>query len=87
MKLCRTHAMVLCFALMTLAHAVLAPAQTDPRQEAAGLEHEGDNAGAEALWRSYSEQHPADAEAHAHIGQLAARQRHYAEAIAAYRAS
>jgi tetratricopeptide (TPR) repeat protein len=85
MKSYQTLAIVLCFAFVTLACGVSAPAQSDPRQQAAGLEHAGDDAGAEALWHAYAEQHPADAEADAHVGQLAARQGHYAEAIAAYR--
>jgi tetratricopeptide (TPR) repeat protein len=77
--------MAFSFALMMAMAAPFALAQTDPRTEATTLEREGRNAEAEALWKTFSAQHPAEAEPYAHIGQLAARQEHYSEAIASYR--
>lgn len=65
--------------------APFAITQADPRAEAAQLEREGRTAEAEAIWQAFAAKHPADAEAFAHIGQLAARQEHYADAIAAYK--
>jgi tetratricopeptide (TPR) repeat protein len=55
------------------------------RQAAFALEQNGSNAEAEVAWRAIVKTHPADAEAYAHLGLLAARQEHYAEAVSLYR--
>jgi tetratricopeptide (TPR) repeat protein len=60
-------------------------AQQDERQLAASLEQQGKTAEAESAWREYSAEHPSDAEALAHLGQLEARQEHYSDAIRDYR--
>ncbi|HWG22390.1 MAG TPA: tetratricopeptide repeat protein [Terracidiphilus sp.] len=63
----------------------MAPAQQDQRQLAIALEQQGKTAEAEAAWRAQSEQHPADPEPLAHLGQLEARQQRYPDAIRDYR--
>lgn len=60
-------------------------AQTDTRQSATDLERTGQPAAAAAAWRRFAEAHPSEAEPWAHVGQLEARQEHYAESIRAYR--
>jgi tetratricopeptide (TPR) repeat protein len=49
------------------------------------LEQQGNVAGAESAWRTVLKDHPADAEAFAHLGFLEARQEHYKEAVPLYR--
>ncbi len=80
------------FALgMTLAFlAVSCPGQTartgqDLRQTAIVSEQKGDNTAAETAWRALLKVHPADAEAYAHLGLLAAREERYTEAVPLYR--
>lgn len=68
-----------CFATWTGKNA---DAQADPRATALTLEQRGDDAGAEAAWRSYLAAHPERAEAYAHLGLLEARRERYKEAIA-----
>src|SRR5581483_1295451 len=58
---------------------------TSSRDSAMALEQQGNVAGAESAWRSVLKDHPADAEAFAHLGLLEARQEHYKEAIPLYR--
>jgi tetratricopeptide (TPR) repeat protein len=55
------------------------------RQAALALEQEGNNAEAEAAWRTYLKAHPASSEAYAHLGLLEARQEHYKQAVPLYR--
>ena len=62
-------------------------AQDDARTAAFALEKQGRNAEAEAAWRALAEQYPKDAEPEAHLGLLEARQEHYGEAVASYRAA
>lgn len=63
-----------------------ARAARDPlRQTALTAEQQGRNSEAEAAWRSFLKDHPADPEPYAHLGLLAARQEHYKEAIPLYR--
>lgn len=61
------------------------PPGNSERQMAVALEQQGDNSGAEAAWRAFLKTHPSNAEAYAHLGLLAARRQHYAEAIPLYR--
>jgi len=49
------------------------------------IEQQGNNAEAEIAWRAVVKAHPANAEAYAHLGLLAARQEHYKEAVSLYR--
>lgn len=74
---------------MTLAAAMMLcttlSAQTDARRLATQLEQGGQTAEAAAAWKAIAEQHPGEAEPWAHVGQLEARQEHYAESIRAYR--
>ena len=70
--------------------AILSPAQTpraqDPDREAArALEQQGRTAEAEAAWRAFLKNHPADPEPYAQLGLLEARQEHYKEAVPLYR--
>lgn len=58
---------------------------TNPRDTAFALEQQGNNAAAEAAWRSILRAQPADAEAFAHLGFLEARQERYKEAVPLYR--
>lgn len=55
------------------------------RQTAITLEQQGNNVEAETAWRAVLKAHPADAEAYAHLGLLAAHQEHYREAVPLYR--
>ena len=56
-----------------------------PRQEAIQFEEQGDIPKATTEWEAVLQRHPQDAEAHAHLGLLEARQEHYNEAITHYR--
>ena len=72
-----------------MAAAIVSPAQTtraqDPeRQAARALEQQGRNAEAEAAWRGFLKNHPADPEPYAQLGLLEARQEHYKEAVPLY---
>ena len=55
------------------------------RQAALGLEQRGENAEAEAAWRTYLQAHPSSSEAYAHLGLIEARQARYEEAVPLYR--
>ena len=57
----------------------------DPRPAAFHFEEQGDTANAQIAWEAVLKLHPQDAEAHAHLGLLEARQEHYNEAITHYR--
>ena len=57
----------------------------DLRQQAAQLQQDGRVSEAEAAWRAVLAKHPADAEAYANLGILAARQEHFQEAVVDYR--
>lgn len=74
--------------LLLLAHA-LCSAQDNraesPRDRAFALEEHGQTAEAAAAWQSIVKAHPANAEACAHLGFLAARDRRYRDAIPYYR--
>jgi tetratricopeptide (TPR) repeat protein len=74
-------------ALLTLALTLTLPsaAQPTPRDTAFSLEQQGKFPEAEAAWRTILTAHPADAEACAHLGFLAAHQEHYKQAIPLYR--
>ena len=62
-----------------------ASSETSARDAAMSFEQQGNIAGAESAWRSVLKDHPADAEAYAHLGLLEARQEHYKEAVPLYR--
>lgn len=62
-----------------------AAAGDNQRQTAFALEQQGNNAEAQAAWHAVLQEHPADAEAYAHLGFLEARQQRYAEAVPLYR--
>ena len=66
-----------------MGQAATAPDQQ--RQTALALEQQGENAEAEAAWRTYLKTHPSSSEAYAHLGLLEARQEHYREAVPLYR--
>jgi tetratricopeptide (TPR) repeat protein len=73
---------------LAVANAIM-PAQTtkarDPKRQAAlALEQQGKNTEAEAAWRDYLKDHPADPEPYAQLGLLEARQEHYKEAVPLY---
>jgi tetratricopeptide (TPR) repeat protein len=55
------------------------------RKTALMLEQQGRNAEAEAAWKQYLQDRPSSPEPYAHLGLLAARREHYAEAIPLYR--
>ena len=57
----------------------------DQRQTAIALEQEGRNAEAEAAWRAFLKDQPANSEAYAHLGLLEARQERYTQAVPLYR--
>ena len=57
----------------------------DPRQAAIQFEEQGDIPKAQTEWEAVLNRHPQDAEAHAHLGLLEARQEHYNEAVTHYR--
>ena len=57
----------------------------DQRPAAIQFEEKGDLAKAQTAWQAALKLHPQDAEAHAHLGLLEARQEHYSEAINHYR--
>jgi len=57
----------------------------DPRQAAIQFEEQGDIPKAQTEWEAVLNRHPQDAEAHAHLGLLEARQEHYNEALTHYR--
>ena len=57
----------------------------DTRQLAIILEQQGEAAKAETAWEAVIKAHPQDAEAHAHIGLIEARQEHYDSAVISYR--
>jgi tetratricopeptide (TPR) repeat protein len=65
--------------------AQVAAKEGDPRPAAIQFEEQGDTAKAQTGWEAVLKVHPQDAEAHAHLGLLEARQEHYAEAITHYR--
>lgn len=62
-----------------------APAADNQRQKAIALEQQGNNPGAETMWRAFLKVHPASAEAYAHVAFLESRQEHYSEAVPLYR--
>jgi tetratricopeptide (TPR) repeat protein len=76
---------------LTLALATAnCPAQTaaaadHERQTALALEQQGQYPEAEAAWRAFLKDHPANPEAYAQLGLLEARQEHYTEAVPLYR--
>lgn len=76
-------------AIALIAAGFNCPGQTataSSRRDAAfALERQGQNAEAEAAWRTILKNHPNDAEACAHLGFLESRQQHYKSAIAFYR--
>src|ERR1700749_1100406 len=76
---------ILMFALTAFACTGKISAQADARPNTSALEQQGQNAEAANEWRAYSAHHPGEAEPYAHIGQLEARQGHFAEAITAYK--
>lgn len=55
------------------------------RDTAIALEQQGNNTAAEAAWRAYLKDHPADAEAYAQLGLLEAHQENYSQAVPLYR--
>jgi tetratricopeptide (TPR) repeat protein len=59
--------------------------QSAAEQSAFSLEHEGKTAEAEQAWAAIAKARPSDSMAWAHLGLLAARQAHFAQAIASYR--
>jgi tetratricopeptide (TPR) repeat protein len=61
------------------------PAAVDQKQAAYLLEQQGKLAEAESAWQAVVHAHPADGEAYAHLGLLAAHQEHYKQAIPLYR--
>jgi tetratricopeptide (TPR) repeat protein len=73
---------------MTVALALVATGESsrvaDEGQAAVQLEQQGRFADAEAAWQSVLKSNPANAEACAHLGLLAARQEHYQEAVSYY---
>src|SRR5579875_467940 len=85
MQWVRVRAMSLTLAWLMLICGQTVMAQTNPAAKAAELESEGHFAQAEMLWRAWSNQHPGDAVAYAHLGELAERQNNFADAIAEYR--
>ncbi|MFP5204466.1 MAG: tetratricopeptide repeat protein [Acidobacteriota bacterium] len=62
-----------------------APSLAEQEQAAMALEQQGNLTQAEVAWREVLKLHPSDAGAYAHLGLLAARRQHYADAIAFYR--
>lgn len=70
---------------LALAAAQATKAQDPSRQAALALEQQGKNPEAEAAWRAYLKEHPADPEPYAQLGLLEARQEHYKEAVPLYR--
>ncbi len=54
-------------------------------EAAIALEQQGNLAGADTAWRAFLKDHPANADALAHLGLLEARQEHYKEAVPLYR--
>ena len=58
---------------------------SDSRQTAIQFEEQGDFSRAQMSWESVLKLHPQDAEAHAHLGLLEARQEHYELASAHYK--
>jgi tetratricopeptide (TPR) repeat protein len=72
------------FLLMPFARAQQST-PSNPRDTAFALEQQGSLPEAESAWRSILHTHPADAEAYAHLGFLAARQQHYTQAVPLYR--
>lgn len=71
-------------ALAILLGAVQSQAQTSAEEGALELEQAGRLADATASWKAVAGQHPRDAEAWAHVGQLEARQEHFPASIRAY---
>ena len=70
---------------MPPAHALQAASPPSTlRDTAFSLEQQGKMMEAEAAWRSVLKNQPTDAEAFAHLGFLAARQEHYADAVPLY---
>ncbi len=70
------------FALAICSHS--AAGQSPDRTTAIALEQQGRTAEAEQAWHSIADADPTNAEAFAHIGLLASRQQHFADAIASY---
>ena len=66
-------------------HAQAAVGDDDPRQMAMMFEQQGEPAKALTAWEAVLKDHPQDAEAHAQLGLLEARQEHYDAAVASYR--
>lgn len=62
-----------------------APAADGRDATAYALEQQGKTVEAEAAWRAFLKVQPESADAYAHLGFLAARQEHYAEAVPLYR--
>jgi tetratricopeptide (TPR) repeat protein len=77
--------MAICLVLVMPAWTLTLRSQSDVRQAAFSLEQQGKTVEAEAAWTALSRAHPTDPEPFAHLGLLEAHQKHYAEAIAAYR--
>jgi tetratricopeptide (TPR) repeat protein len=72
-------------ALVVAELALLAPAQSDRRQEAISLEQHGKLPQAASAWEAISQADPTNPEPFAHLGLLEARQEHYSTAIRFYR--
>ncbi len=81
--MCLAWTMMLVLAMHCMGQSASAPDQQ--RQTALALEQQGENAEAEAAWRTYLKTHPSSSEAYAHLGLLNARQEHYTEAVPLYR--
>jgi tetratricopeptide (TPR) repeat protein len=78
--------LVLLLAMASALGAAQAAKTPDPRRQAAlALEQQGKNPEAEAAWRAFLKDHPADPEPYAQLGLLEARQEHYKEAVPLYR--
>lgn len=72
------------FCLILAAASLQAVAQSPDRAAAIALEQRGRTVEAELAWHSIAASDPGNAEAFAHLGLLASRQEHYADAIASY---
>jgi tetratricopeptide (TPR) repeat protein len=81
-----TYVLALIVVLLPFARAEQSASPTPiSRDTAFALEQQGNLPAAESAWRAILERHPADAEAYAHLGFIAARQEHYKEAVPLYR--
>ncbi len=81
----RQRRFVLCLAVMLGGSNMSAMPQSNPREMALSLEHQGSTTQAEEAWQVVAKQQPSNPEPYAHLGLLEARQEHYTEAIRFYR--